>query len=91
MRLRPSDGRNKGSANRLMIGLIAGAVLLLSNGCATTAPSVPAFPDGNVRRLIESYPEEAQKARTVSPAFTRDALKTISRLEEQIQIAEASR
>ena len=37
-----------------------------------------------VRRLIESYPEEAQKARTVAPAFTRDALKTISKLEEQV-------
>lgn len=67
-----------------MIGLIATAVLVLGNGCATTAPSVPAFPDGNVRRLIESYPEEAKKVRLVSPAFTRDALKTISRLEEQL-------
>lgn len=67
-----------------MIGWIAAAVLLLGNGCATTTPSVPVFPEGNVRRLIESYPEEANKARTVAPAFTRDALKTISRLEEHI-------
>jgi hypothetical protein len=41
--------------------------------------------------LIESYPEEAEKARTVAPAFTRDALKTISRLEEQILFEEALR
>jgi hypothetical protein len=69
-----------------MIGLIAAVVLFLNSGCATLTPTVPAFPDGNVRRLIESYPEEAEKARTVAPAFTRDALKTISRLEEQISL-----
>jgi hypothetical protein len=73
-----------------MIGLIAAAVFLIS-GCATTTPSVPVFPEGNVRRLIESYPQEAEKARTVAPAFTRDALKTISRLEEQILFEEALR
>jgi hypothetical protein len=67
-----------------MIGLIAAAVLFLSSGCATTTPSVPVFPEGNVRRLIESYPQEAEKARIVAPAFTRDALKTISRLEEAL-------
>jgi hypothetical protein len=67
-----------------MIGLIAAVVLFLSSGCATTNPSVPVFPEGNVRRLIESYPQEAEKARTVAPAFTRDALKTISRLEEAL-------
>jgi hypothetical protein len=73
-----------------MIGLIAAAVFLIS-GCATTTPSVPVFPEGNVRRLIESYPQEAEKARIVAPAFTRDALKTISRLEEQILFEEALR
>jgi hypothetical protein len=69
-----------------MVGWIAAAVLFLNSGCATTTPTVPAFPEGNVRRLIESYPQEAEKARKVAPAFTRDALETISRLEEQISL-----
>jgi len=72
----------------LMIGWIAAILLLFGSGCATTIPSVPVLPDGNVRRLIESYPEEAEKARTVAPAFTRGALKTISRLEELILMRE---
>lgn len=82
--------KSNASGRLLMIGWIAAAVLLLGNGCATTTPSAPVFPDGNVRRLIESYPEEAEKARTVSPAFTGDALKTISRLEEQISLSHPS-
>ena len=61
------------------IGLIA---LLLCSCCVTT-PSVPPLPEGNVRRILQSYPQEAEKARVVAPAFTRDALKTISGLEEQ--------
>jgi len=39
-----------------------------------------------VRRLLQSYPQEAEKARDAAPAFTRDALKTISGLEEQVLI-----
>jgi len=39
-----------------------------------------------VRRLLQSYPQEAEKARVAAPAFTRDALKTISGLEEQILV-----
>jgi hypothetical protein len=72
------------SAMRLMIGWIGAAVLLLNAGCASTPPSFAFAPDGNVGRIIQSYPEEAEKARTLAPAFTRDALKTISRLEEEV-------
>ena len=53
--------------------------------CVTTS-SVPPLPDGNVRRLLQSYPQEAEKARVAAPAFTRDALKTISGLEEQVLV-----
>lgn len=72
------------SANRLTTGLIAvGLLPLLFNGCATTAPTAAQFPEGTVQRLLQSYPQEAEKARVAAPAFTRDALKTISSLEEQ--------
>ncbi|MEI6036258.1 MAG: hypothetical protein WCS65_18480, partial [Verrucomicrobiae bacterium] len=59
---------------------------LSGSGCSVIAPSVPPFPDGNVRRLLQSYPQEAEAARSAAPAFTRDALKTISGLEEQVLI-----
>lgn len=68
------------NVTRSTLGLIAAAVL--SSGCVTT-PGVPPLPDGNVRRLLNSYPQEAEKARALAPEFTRDTLKTISRLEEQ--------
>ena len=54
--------------------------------CCVTTSSVTPLPDGNVRRLLQSYPQEAEKARVAAPAFTRDALKTISGLEEQVLI-----
>jgi len=31
---------------------------------------------------LQAYPQEAERARVAAPAFTRDALKTISGLEE---------
>jgi len=58
-------------------------LIVLCSGCAVVTPSVPPFPEGNVRRILQSYPQEAEKARVAAPAFTRDALKTISGLEEQ--------
>ncbi len=64
-----------------------GTVLLLAllpSGCKTVPVSIKTLPEGNVRRLVESYPEEAEAARKVAPRFTRDALKTISRLEEEL-------
>jgi len=54
--------------------------------CCVTTSSVPPLPDGNVRRLLQSYPQEAEKARIAAPVFTRDALKTISGLEEQVLV-----
>ncbi len=72
------------NAKRLTIGLIGAALLLCS--CCVTTSSVPPLPDGNVRRLLQSYPQEAEKARVAAPAFTRDALKTISGLEEQVLV-----
>ncbi len=75
------------SVNRLTTGLIAvGLLLVLLNGCATTAPTASQFPEGNVQRLLQSYPQEAEKARVAAPAFTRDALKTISSLEEELAL-----
>jgi hypothetical protein len=73
---------------KLTSGLIAAGLLLVClEGCATTtASTVAALPEGNVRRLLQSYPQEAEQARKVAPAFTRDALKTISGLEEQISL-----
>lgn len=71
------------NASRLILGLIAAAAL---NSCCATTLRVPPLPDGNVRRLLQAYPQEAEKARVVAPAFTRDALKTISGLEEQVLI-----
>jgi len=64
-----------------------GTVLLLAllpSSCKTVPVSIVTLPEGNVRRLVESYPEEAEAARKAAPRFTRDALKTISRLEEEI-------
>lgn len=61
--------------------------LLLLSGCA--APhGYRALPEGNVRRLIRCHPAEAEKARAAAPSFTRDALATISGLEEQLALAE---
>lgn len=74
------------NAKRLTVGSIGAALLLFSQGCCVTTSSVPPLPDGNVRRLLQSYPQEAEKARVAAPAFTRDALKTISRLEEQVLV-----
>ncbi len=74
------------NAKKLTIGLTAAALLLCSQGCCVTTSSVHPLPDGNVRRLLESYPQEAEKARVAAPAFTRDALKTISGLEEQVLV-----
>ena len=71
------------NVKRLTIGLIGAALLLCSQGCCVTTSSVPPLPDGNVRRLLQSYPQESEKARVAAPAFTRDALKTISGLEER--------
>lgn len=71
------------NAKRSTLGLIAAVAL---NSCCVTTPGVPPLPDGNVRRLLQSYPQEAEKARAAAPAFTRDALKTISGLEEQVLI-----
>lgn len=62
--------------------LLAAAVL--SSGCAPSYPNVSTLPEGNVQRLISSYPEEAERARVAAPAFTRDALRTISGLEEEL-------
>jgi len=59
-----------------------GLIVLLSSGCAVITPSVPPLPDGNARRILQAYPQEAERARVAAPAFTRDALKTISGLEE---------
>ena len=72
------------NAKRLTIGWIGAALLLCS--CCVTTSSVPPLPDGNVRRLLQSYPQEAEKARVAAPAFTRDAVKTISVLEEQVLV-----
>jgi hypothetical protein len=66
---------------------LMGTVLLLAllpSGCKTVPVSIETLPEGNVRRLVESYPEEAEAARKAAPRFTRDALKTISRLEEEL-------
>jgi len=68
------------NASGLTIGLIA--ALLLLDGCAARTGDVATLPEGNVRRLIQSYPKEAEAARKAAPNFTRDALKTISGLEE---------
>lgn len=68
---------------RSMLGLIAATAL---NSCCVTTSSVSPLPDGNVRRLLQSYPQEADMARIAAPAFTRDALKTISGLEEQVLV-----
>ena len=72
------------NVKKLTVGSIAAALLLCS--CCVTTSSVPPLPDGNVRRLLQSYPQEAEKARVAAPAFTRDALKTISGLEEQVLV-----
>ena len=72
------------NVKRLTIGWIGAALLLCS--CCVTTSSVPPLPDGNVRRLLQSHPQEAEKARVPAPAFTRDALKTISGLEEQVLV-----
>ena len=74
------------NAKRSILGLIGAALLLCSQGCCVTTSSVPPLPDGNVRRLLQSYPQESEKARVAAPAFTRDALKTISGLEEQVLV-----
>ena len=71
------------NVSRSILGLIAAAAL---NSCCVTTSSVPPLRDGNVRRLLQSYPQEAEKARVAAPAFTRDALKTISGLEEQVLV-----
>ncbi|MFZ4599686.1 MAG: hypothetical protein ACOYNN_13660 [Terrimicrobiaceae bacterium] len=75
---------------KLTIGLIGAALLFFSQGCCVTTSSVHPLPDGNVRRLLQSYPLEADKARVTAPAFTRDALKTISGLEEQVLALDVS-
>ena len=62
----------------------AALLLVLPSGCKTVPFSIPILPEGNVRRLVESYPEEAEAARIAAPQFTMDALKTISRLEEEL-------
>lgn len=86
-----SERKNRVNAKTSTIGLIgAGLLCLLLSGCAVT-PTAATFPEGNVRRLLQSYPQEAEKARVAAPAFTRDALKTISGLEEQIAIEAAVR
>ena len=72
------------NAKPLTAGLTA---LLLLSGCAAS-PGYRALPDGNVARLIQCHPAEAERARAAAPSFTRDALKTISGLEEQLALAE---
>lgn len=74
------------NAKKSTLGLVGVALLLCSQGCCVTTSSLPPLPDGNVRRLLQAYPQEAEKARVDAPAFTRDALKTISGLEEQVLI-----
>jgi hypothetical protein len=78
---------NNVNAKRLIVGSAATALLLvLPSGCAT-APRFPqSLPEGNVRRLVETYPEEAEAARKAAPRFTRDALRTISELEERVMM-----
>jgi len=70
------------NAKKLTIGLIAAALLLCSQGCCVTTSSAPPLPDGNVRRLLQSYPQEAEKARIAAPAFTRDALKMLAQKQK---------
>jgi len=73
------------NAMKLIAGL-TGAGLLLFSGCASPAGASTLSPRGNVRRLLTAYPVEAEAARTMAPNFTRDALKTISRLEEELAV-----
>ena len=75
------------NARALTIGL-TGAVLLVGSGCIGPTPRAHVLPEGNVRRILEAYPQEAETARLSAPAFTRDALKTISGLEEMLAIGQ---
>ncbi len=58
------------------LGCALGAIALCSlAGCATPPVGV------EVHRLLQAYPEQAKAAAQLAPDFTRDALKTINRLE----------
>jgi hypothetical protein len=50
------------------------AALCVLAGCVTP-------PLAETPRLLRTYPEQAKAAAQVAPDFTRDALKTINRLE----------
>jgi hypothetical protein len=54
-------------------------VLALTALCALAGCVTP--PLAETPRLLKTYPEQAQAAAQVAPDFTRDALKTINRLE----------
>lgn len=58
----------------LWLGAGGPAVLCVLAGCVTT-------PLAETARLLKTYPEQAQAAAQAAPNFTRDALKTINRLE----------
>jgi len=71
------------NVRRLSAGLIGAVLIACNQGCCVTTFRPTTLPEGNVRRLLQSYPVEAEKARVAAPAFTRDALLTISGLEEE--------
>ena len=59
---------------RRRLPLLLALALTALTGCATA-------PLGETARLLRTYPAEAKAAAQIAPNFTRDALKTINRLE----------